>query len=101
MAAHPFEFLRVVVVDTCVSLLCRETINTMSNIFTASTEAAKIISAAGDTLSVPAPAVQHEESIKTGHPHIDEGKPKSAASGSLIIYIVVLQMICSSELFNT
>lgn len=78
MAAHPFEFLRVVVVDTCVSLLCRETINTMSNIFTASTEAAKIISAAGDTLSVPAPAVQHEESIKTGHPHIDEGKPKSA-----------------------
>lgn len=54
----------------------------MSNIFTASTEAAKIISAAGDTLSVPAPAVQHEESIKTGHPHIDEGKPKSATSGS-------------------
>ncbi|XP_054584233.1 MICOS complex subunit MIC60 isoform X7 [Eptesicus fuscus] len=37
-------------------------------------------STAGDTLSVPAPAVQHEESIKTGHPHIDEGKPKSATS---------------------
>lgn len=46
----------------------------------ASTEAAKIISAAGDTLSVPAPAVQHEESIKNGHTHSDEGKPKSATS---------------------
>ncbi|XP_059515224.1 MICOS complex subunit MIC60 isoform X7 [Myotis daubentonii] len=47
---------------------------------TASTEAAKIISAAGDTLSVPAPAVQHEDSIKTDHPHIDEGKAKAATS---------------------
>ncbi|CAK6435282.1 unnamed protein product [Pipistrellus nathusii] len=46
----------------------------------ASTEAAKIISAAGDTLSVPAPAVQHEESIKNGHSHSDEGKPKSSTS---------------------
>lgn len=84
----------------CVSLLFRETINTMSNIFTASTEAAKIISAAGDTLSVPAPAVQHEDAIKTDHPHIDEGKAKAATSGSLIMYIVVLYMTCSSELFN-
>ncbi|XP_032099478.1 MICOS complex subunit MIC60 isoform X4 [Sapajus apella] len=30
---------------------------------------------AGDTLSVPAPAVQHEESLKTDHPEIGEGKP--------------------------
>ncbi|XP_016057297.1 PREDICTED: MICOS complex subunit MIC60 isoform X6 [Miniopterus natalensis] len=37
-------------------------------------------SAAGDTLSVPAPVVQHEESIKTGHPHIGEGKPRPATS---------------------
>ncbi|KAM8931671.1 MICOS complex subunit MIC60 isoform X8 [Vulpes vulpes] len=35
---------------------------------------------AGDTPSVPAPAVQHEESIKTGHPGIGEGQPKPAAS---------------------
>ncbi|XP_032099482.1 MICOS complex subunit MIC60 isoform X8 [Sapajus apella] len=42
---------------------------------TAPTEAAQIISAAGDTLSVPAPAVQHEESLKTDHPEIGEGKP--------------------------
>ncbi|KAM5228077.1 MICOS complex subunit MIC60 isoform 18-T18 [Ctenodactylus gundi] len=38
------------------------------------TEAAQIISAAGDTLSVPAPAVQHEESIETDHPEIGRGK---------------------------
>ncbi|XP_030693305.1 MICOS complex subunit MIC60 isoform X1 [Globicephala melas] len=42
---------------------------------TAPTEAAQIISAAGDTLSVPAPLVQHEESTET-----DEGKPKPATS---------------------
>ncbi|KAF6103759.1 inner membrane mitochondrial protein [Phyllostomus discolor] len=36
--------------------------------------------AAGDTLSVPAPALQCEESIKTGHPQIGEGKPKPATS---------------------
>ncbi|KAM5252518.1 MICOS complex subunit MIC60 isoform 2-T2 [Hipposideros larvatus] len=36
--------------------------------------------AAGDTLSVPAPAIQHEESIKTDHPQIGEGKPKPATS---------------------
>ncbi|KAM8785429.1 MICOS complex subunit MIC60 isoform 10-T10 [Rhynchonycteris naso] len=35
---------------------------------------------AGETLSVPAPAVQHEESIKTDHPQIGEGKPKPATS---------------------
>ncbi|XP_053520497.1 MICOS complex subunit MIC60 isoform X11 [Artibeus jamaicensis] len=35
---------------------------------------------AGDTLSVPAPAHQREESIKTGHPQIGEGKPKPATS---------------------
>ncbi|XP_016057293.1 PREDICTED: MICOS complex subunit MIC60 isoform X3 [Miniopterus natalensis] len=46
----------------------------------APTEAAQVISAAGDTLSVPAPVVQHEESIKTGHPHIGEGKPRPATS---------------------
>ncbi|XP_077622794.1 MICOS complex subunit MIC60 isoform X5 [Crocuta crocuta] len=34
---------------------------------------------AGDTLSVPAPAVQHEESVKTDHPGI-EGKSKPTAS---------------------
>nr|XP_025850501.1 MICOS complex subunit MIC60 [Vulpes vulpes] len=44
------------------------------------TEAARVISAAGDTPSVPAPAVQLEESIKTGHPGIGEGQPKPAAS---------------------
>ncbi|KAM4804929.1 MICOS complex subunit MIC60 isoform X2 [Urocitellus parryii] len=42
---------------------------------TAPTEAAQIISAAGDTLSVPAPAVQHEESVKTDRPEIGGGKP--------------------------
>ncbi|XP_004742405.1 MICOS complex subunit MIC60 isoform X4 [Mustela nigripes] len=47
---------------------------------TGPTEAAQIISAAGDTPSVPAPAVQHEESIKTEHPGIGEGQPKPAAS---------------------
>ncbi|XP_057353008.1 MICOS complex subunit MIC60 isoform X2 [Manis pentadactyla] len=47
---------------------------------TAPTEAAQIISAAGDTLSVPAPAVQHEESIKTDHSETGEGKPKRATS---------------------
>ncbi|XP_014931258.1 MICOS complex subunit MIC60 isoform X3 [Acinonyx jubatus] len=36
-------------------------------------------STAGDTLSVPAPAVQHEESVKTDHPGI-EGKSKPTAS---------------------
>ncbi|XP_032099476.1 MICOS complex subunit MIC60 isoform X2 [Sapajus apella] len=54
---------------------------------TAPTEAAQIISAAGDTLSVPAPAVQHEESLKTDHPEIGEGKPTpelSEASSSSI-----------------
>ncbi|XP_057353009.1 MICOS complex subunit MIC60 isoform X5 [Manis pentadactyla] len=35
---------------------------------------------AGDTLSVPAPAVQHEESIKTDHSETGEGKPKRATS---------------------
>ncbi|XP_036894933.1 MICOS complex subunit MIC60 isoform X3 [Sturnira hondurensis] len=35
---------------------------------------------AGDTLSAPAPALQREESIKTGHPQIGEGKPKPATS---------------------
>ncbi|XP_069439192.1 MICOS complex subunit MIC60 isoform X3 [Ovis canadensis] len=47
---------------------------------TAPTEAAQIISAAGDTLSVPAPVVQHEELIKTDHPETGEGKPKPATS---------------------
>ncbi|XP_070367907.1 MICOS complex subunit MIC60 isoform X5 [Equus asinus] len=37
-------------------------------------------SATGDTLSVPAPAVQHEESVKTDHPEIGGGKPKTATS---------------------
>ncbi|XP_029793600.1 MICOS complex subunit MIC60 isoform X4 [Suricata suricatta] len=46
---------------------------------TGPTAAAHIISAAGDTLSVPAPAVQHEESIKTDQPGI-EGKSKPTAS---------------------
>ncbi|XP_047378760.1 MICOS complex subunit MIC60 isoform X1 [Sciurus carolinensis] len=46
----------------------------------ASTEAAQIISAAGDTLSVPAPAVQHEESVKTDRPEIGEGKPTPETS---------------------
>ncbi|XP_031238013.1 MICOS complex subunit MIC60 isoform X13 [Mastomys coucha] len=43
----------------------------------ASTEAAQIISAAGDTLSVPAPAVQHEDTIKTECPNTNEGKSTS------------------------
>uniref|UniRef100_G3QRB3 MICOS complex subunit MIC60 n=1 Tax=Gorilla gorilla gorilla TaxID=9595 RepID=G3QRB3_GORGO len=47
---------------------------------TAPTEAAQIISAAGDTPSVPAPAVQPEESLKTDHPEIGEGKPTPALS---------------------
>ncbi|XP_054403932.2 MICOS complex subunit MIC60 isoform X1 [Pongo abelii] len=47
---------------------------------TAPTEAAQIISAAGDTLSVPAPAVQPEESLKTDHPEIGEGKPTPVLS---------------------
>ncbi|XP_070091269.1 MICOS complex subunit MIC60 isoform X9 [Equus caballus] len=38
-------------------------------------------SATGDTLSVPAPAVQHEEPVKTDHPEIGGGKPKTATSG--------------------
>ncbi|XP_022359911.1 MICOS complex subunit MIC60 isoform X2 [Enhydra lutris kenyoni] len=38
------------------------------------------LTTAGDTPSVPAPAVQHEESIKTEHPGIGEGQPKPAAS---------------------
>ncbi|XP_063645725.1 MICOS complex subunit MIC60 isoform X14 [Pan troglodytes] len=37
-------------------------------------------SATGDTLSVPAPAVQPEESLKTDHPEIGEGKPTPALS---------------------
>ncbi|XP_034367239.1 MICOS complex subunit MIC60 isoform X6 [Arvicanthis niloticus] len=43
----------------------------------ASTGAAHIISAAGDTLSVPAPAVQHEDTIKTECPNTNEGKSTS------------------------
>ncbi|XP_035129288.1 MICOS complex subunit MIC60 isoform X8 [Callithrix jacchus] len=35
---------------------------------------------AGDTLSVPAPAVQHEESLKTDHPEIGEGISTPALS---------------------
>ncbi|XP_054403936.2 MICOS complex subunit MIC60 isoform X3 [Pongo abelii] len=35
---------------------------------------------AGDTLSVPAPAVQPEESLKTDHPEIGEGKPTPVLS---------------------
>ncbi|XP_042837838.1 MICOS complex subunit MIC60 isoform X9 [Panthera tigris] len=46
---------------------------------TGPTAAAQIISAAGDTPSVPAPAVQHEESVKTDHPGT-EGKSKPTAS---------------------
>ncbi|XP_050608974.1 MICOS complex subunit MIC60 isoform X7 [Macaca thibetana thibetana] len=37
-------------------------------------------STAGDTLSVPAPAVQPEESLKTDYPEIGEGKPTPALS---------------------
>lgn len=78
------EKWEIVVVVSCVfvSLLTQETINTMHNIFIAPTEAAQIISAAGDTLSVPAPVVQHEESIKADRPATGEGKPKPATSGS-------------------
>ncbi|XP_010623959.2 MICOS complex subunit MIC60 isoform X1 [Fukomys damarensis] len=47
---------------------------------TAPTEAAQIISAAGDTLSVPAPVVQHEESIKADRPEIGGGKPTPVTS---------------------
>ncbi|XP_049982374.1 MICOS complex subunit MIC60 isoform X6 [Alexandromys fortis] len=46
----------------------------------ASTGAAQIISAAGDTLSVPAPAVQHEDAVKTDSSDIGEGKPTSVTS---------------------
>ncbi|XP_028716359.1 MICOS complex subunit MIC60 isoform X1 [Peromyscus leucopus] len=46
----------------------------------ASTGAAQIISAAGDTLSVPAPAVQHEDAIKTDRSDTGEGKPASVTS---------------------
>ncbi|XP_051010668.1 MICOS complex subunit MIC60 isoform X7 [Acomys russatus] len=45
----------------------------------ASTGAAQIISAAGDALSVPAPAV-HEDTIKTDRPNISEEKPTSVTS---------------------
>ncbi|XP_058523649.1 MICOS complex subunit MIC60 isoform X4 [Ochotona princeps] len=37
-------------------------------------------STAGDTLSVPAPAVQHEESVKTDRPEIGGGKPTLVTS---------------------
>ncbi|XP_036036951.1 MICOS complex subunit MIC60 isoform X4 [Onychomys torridus] len=37
-------------------------------------------SAAGDTLSVPAPAVQHEDAIKTDRSDTGEGKPASGTS---------------------
>ncbi|XP_028902414.1 MICOS complex subunit MIC60 isoform X6 [Ornithorhynchus anatinus] len=47
---------------------------------TASTEAAQIISAAGDALSVPAPAVQQEDSVKTHHREHHEGRHKPGAS---------------------
>ncbi|XP_012499681.1 PREDICTED: MICOS complex subunit MIC60 isoform X2 [Propithecus coquereli] len=47
---------------------------------TAPTEAAQIISAADDTPSIPAPAVQHEEAIKTDHRETGEGKPTPALS---------------------
>ncbi|KAM9585005.1 MICOS complex subunit MIC60 isoform 2-T2 [Trichechus inunguis] len=47
---------------------------------TAPTEAAQIISAADDTLSVPAPAVQHEESIKPDLPAAGEGELTPATS---------------------
>ncbi|XP_052576339.1 MICOS complex subunit MIC60 isoform X2 [Peromyscus californicus insignis] len=46
----------------------------------ASTGAAQIISAAGDTLSVPAPAVQHEDALKTDRSNTGEGKPASVTS---------------------
>ncbi|XP_049712717.1 MICOS complex subunit MIC60 isoform X2 [Elephas maximus indicus] len=47
---------------------------------TAPTEAAQIISAADDTLSVPAPAVQHEEPLKPDLLAAGEGKPTPAPS---------------------
>ncbi|XP_045405971.1 MICOS complex subunit MIC60 isoform X2 [Lemur catta] len=47
---------------------------------TAPTEAAQIISAADDTPSVPAPAIEHEEAIKTDHRETGEGKPTPALS---------------------
>ncbi|XP_075839964.1 MICOS complex subunit MIC60 isoform X7 [Microtus pennsylvanicus] len=37
-------------------------------------------SAAGDTLSVPAPAVQHEDAVRTDRSDIGEGKPTSVTS---------------------
>ncbi|XP_032509501.1 MICOS complex subunit MIC60 isoform X7 [Phocoena sinus] len=37
-------------------------------------------STTGDTLSVPAPLVQHEESTETDHPETGEGEPKPATS---------------------
>ncbi|XP_027804645.2 MICOS complex subunit MIC60 isoform X6 [Marmota flaviventris] len=37
-------------------------------------------STTGDTLSVPAPAVQHEESVKTDRPEIGGGKPTPVTS---------------------
>ncbi|CAO2605379.1 MICOS complex subunit Mic60, partial [Lemmus lemmus] len=37
-------------------------------------------SAAGDTLSVPAPVDQHEDAVKTDRSDIDEGKPTSVTS---------------------
>ncbi|XP_047378766.1 MICOS complex subunit MIC60 isoform X6 [Sciurus carolinensis] len=43
-------------------------------------EDAPASAAAGDTLSVPAPAVQHEESVKTDRPEIGEGKPTPETS---------------------
>ncbi|XP_012973199.1 MICOS complex subunit MIC60 isoform X11 [Mesocricetus auratus] len=46
----------------------------------APTGAAQIISAAGDTLSVPAPAVQHEDAVKTDCSDSGEGKPTSVTS---------------------
>lgn len=37
-------------------------------------------SEAGDTLSVPAPAIQHEDTITTEGPNTDEGKPTSVTT---------------------
>ncbi|XP_069351083.1 MICOS complex subunit MIC60 isoform X7 [Eulemur rufifrons] len=47
---------------------------------TAPTEAAQIISAADDTPSVPAPAIEHGEAIKTDYRETGEGKPTPALS---------------------
>lgn len=55
--------------------------------FVASTGEAQIISAAGDTLSVPAPTVQHEDAVKADK---DEGKPTSVTSGSCNYSCVML-----------